>query len=138
DPAGYAGGPDGLSDPGHGAGEPGRPTAACRPGRRLGSCDPPRARPSEDDRMAASRLMSLGLRWAPFAVLALLETWIAWDLLAVSDRRWITALALPFLANLAFLLLSRGSHPRWARWRGLPAIGSTYVFSDPFVTVLQV
>src|SRR5207247_7844760 len=73
DPAEYTGGPDGLSYPRHGTGEPGRPAAACRPGRRLGSCDPPRARAPEDDRMAASRLMSPGLRWTPFAVLALLE-----------------------------------------------------------------
>src|SRR5256714_4867967 len=113
DSAGHAGGPDGLSDPGHGTGEPGRPTAACRPSRRLGSGDPPRARPPEDDRMAASRLMSPGLRWTPFALLALLESWVGWDLLAVPDRRWITALALPFLANLMLLHFSRGSHRRW-------------------------
>ncbi|TLZ89872.1 MAG: hypothetical protein E6K00_00330, partial [Methanobacteriota archaeon] len=88
--------------------------------------------------MAASRLMSPGLRWTPFAVLALLETWVAWDLLAVSDRRWITALALPFLANLVFLLLSRGAHRRWARWSGLLALGTTYVVSHAFVLGIQV
>ena len=88
--------------------------------------------------MAASRLMSPGLRWTPFAVLALLETWVAWDLLAVPDRRWITALALLFFANLALLLLSRGSHRRWARWSGLLALGATYVVSHAFVLGIQV
>ena len=88
--------------------------------------------------MAASRLMSPGLRWTPFAVLALLESWVAWDLLAVPDRRWITALALPFLANLVFLFLSRGSHRRWARWSGLLALGATYVVSHAFVLGIQV
>jgi len=88
--------------------------------------------------MAASRLMSPGLRWTPFAVLALLESWVAWDLLAVPDRRWITALALPFLANLVFLLLSRGAHRRWARWSGLLALGTAYVVSHAFVLGIQV
>src|SRR5438046_8193447 len=88
--------------------------------------------------MSAARLMSPGLRWPPFAVLALLESWVAWDLLAVPDRRWITALALPFLANLVFLLLSRGAHRRWARWRGLLALGTTYVVSHAFVLGIQV
>src|SRR5207302_8779245 len=88
--------------------------------------------------MAASRLMSPALRWTPFAVLTLLETWVAWDLLSVPDRRWITALALPFLANLVFLLLSRGSHRRWARWSGLLALGATYVASHAFVLGIQV
>jgi hypothetical protein len=88
--------------------------------------------------MAASRLISPALRWTPFAALALLETWAAWDLLAVPDRRWITALALPFLANLALLLLSRGSHRQWARWSGLLALGATYVVSHAFVLGIQV
>ncbi len=88
--------------------------------------------------MAASRLMPLGLRWMPFAVLALLESWVAWDLLAVPDRRWISALALPFLANLVFLFLSQGSHRRWARWSGLLALGATYVVSHAFVLGIPV
>jgi len=88
--------------------------------------------------MASSRLMSPTLRWTPIAILALLESWVAWDLLAVPDRRWITALALPFVANLAFLLLSRGAHRRWARWCGLLALSTTYVVSHAFALGVQV
>lgn len=88
--------------------------------------------------MASSRLMSPALRWTPIAVLALLESWVLWDLLAVPDRRWSAGLAVPFIANVVFLLLARGSHRRWARWISLVALGTTYVVSHAFLLGIQV
>ena len=87
--------------------------------------------------MASSRLMSPALRWTPIAVLALLESWVLWDLLAVPDRRWSAGLAVPFIANVVFLLLARGSHRRWARWIGLLALGTTYVVSHALLLGIQ-
>jgi len=87
--------------------------------------------------MATSRLISPALRYTPLAVLALLESWVVWDLLAVPDRRWIAALSLPFVVNVAFLVLSRASHRRWARWIGLMALGTIYVVMHAFVLGIQ-
>ncbi len=87
--------------------------------------------------MAASRLISPALRFTPLAVLAFLESWVVWDLLAVPDRRWIAALSAPLVANVAFLALSRASHRRWARWIGLIALGTTYVVMHAFVLGIQ-
>ena len=87
--------------------------------------------------MATSRLISPALRYTPLMVLAFLESWVVWDLLAVPDRRWIAALSAPFVANVAFLALSRASYRRWARWIGLMALGTTYVVMHAFVLGIQ-
>ena len=87
--------------------------------------------------MATSRLMSPALRFTPLAVLALLESWVVWDLLPVPDRRWSATLSFLFLANVVFLVLSRASHRRWARWIGLLALGTTYIGLHSFVLGIQ-
>jgi hypothetical protein len=87
--------------------------------------------------MAAPRLTSPGLRFAPLAFLLLLEAWVAWDLLAIPDRRWMAALSLAFAANLGFWAVSFAFHRRWARWIGLVALGTTYVGMHAFVLGIQ-
>src|SRR5207237_267855 len=122
--------------PREGAGEPRDPAPPRRAGRGLGSRDAARARVEEDGYVASSRVTAPALRFAPTALLIVLEAWVAWDLLSIADRRCAAGLSVLFAGNLAAMALARMARRRWPRWIGLAALGSTYVVAHSFALAL--
>lgn len=88
--------------------------------------------------MASSRLIPVALRAAPVVSLAVLLGWAIWDVSAIGDGRWITAL-LPVLGiGAAALITSFVFRWRGIRAIGLIAIGAGYVGAHALVLGVQV
>jgi hypothetical protein len=83
--------------------------------------------------VAASRVISIALRAAPSATLALLVAWLSADLFSIRDPRRAFSLLGVAAVGVALLFFGARFHSRSARTFGLICIGAAYVIAHAFI-----
>ena len=87
--------------------------------------------------MASPRVIPVALRAAPVVTMAFLLGWAIWDVSAIADGRWITALLAILGIGAAAIVVSSAFRWRGIRAVGLIAIGAGYVGAHALVLGVQ-